>query len=96
MISQEAVAFISEKVYSEDPTTQIPESFISSSPSVSPNNNYEVDIEHFCAPVIHPITGETITKYQKLIKDPHIKDIWSLTFGKEFGNLAQGDDLTGT
>ena len=27
--------------------------------------------------VIHPITGETITKYQKLIKDPHTKDIWA-------------------
>ena len=96
MISQEAVNFISEKVYNEDPTTWMPESFITSSPSLSPKNNYEVDIEHFCAPVIHPITGETITKYQKLIKDPHMKDTWSLVFGKEFGNLAQGDDLTGT
>jgi len=42
------------------------------------------------------ITGETITKYRKLIKDPHTKDIWSLAFGKEFGNLAQGDEVTGT
>ena len=50
----------------------------------------------FVSSVIHPITGETITRYQKLIKDPHTKDIWSLAFGKEFGNLAQGDDLTGT
>jgi hypothetical protein len=64
--------------------------------TLPPKNNYEVDIEHFCAPVIHPITGETITKYQKLIKDPHTKHIWSLAFGKEFGNLAQGDELTGT
>ena len=47
MISQEAVNFISEKVYNEDPTTWMPESFITSSPSVSPKNNYEVDIEHF-------------------------------------------------
>jgi len=88
MISQEAVNFISEKVYNEDPTTWMPESFITSSPSLPPKNNYKFDIEHFCAPVIHPITGETITKYQKLIKDPHTKDIWSLAFGKEFGNLV--------
>ena len=72
------------------------ESFITSSPSLSPKNNYEVDIEHFCAPVIHPITGETITKYQKLIKDPHTKDIWSLAFGKEFWNLAQGGEVSCT
>ena len=90
MISQEAVNFISEKVYNEDPTTWMPESFTTSSPSVSPKNNYEIDIEHCCAPVIHPITGETITTYQKFIKDPHTKDIWSLVFGREFGHLARG------
>ncbi len=26
--------------------------------------------EHFCAPVIHPVTGEAITKYKKLVDDP--------------------------
>ena len=63
---------------------------------MAPKNNYEVNIEQCCAPVIHPIIGETITKYQKLIKDPHTKDIWSLAFGEEFGNLAQGGEVTGT
>ena len=55
-----------------------------------PQEYYEVDIEHFCAPVIYPITGETITKYQKLIKDPHTKDMWSLAFGKEFEIWPRG------
>jgi len=96
MISQEAVNFIREKVYNGDPTTWMPETFITSSPSTAPKNKYEVDIEHFCAPIIHPVTGETITKYHKLIKDPQTKDIWSLAFGKKFGNLAQGDEVTGT
>ena len=90
MISQEAVNFIREKVYNKNPTTWMPETFITSSPSTAPKNNYEVDIEHFCAPVINPVTGETITKYCKLIKDPHTKDILSFAFGKEFGNLARG------
>ena len=71
------------------------ETFITSSPSLAPKKNYEVDIEHFCAPSIHPVTVETITKYQKLTKDPHTKDIWLFSFGKEFGNLAQGDEVTG-
>ena len=55
-----------------------------------------VDIDHFCAPVVHPVTGETITKYKMLVNDPVTREIWSRAFGKEFGNLAQGDDLTGT
>ena len=52
--------------------------------------------EHFCAPVIHPITGESIAKYNKLQADPHLRDIWARAFGKEFGNLAQGDTGTNT
>jgi hypothetical protein len=43
-----------------------------------------------------PITGATITKYQKLVKDPILRDIWTKAFGKEFGNLAQGDKHTKT
>ena len=53
-----------------------------------------MDIEHFCAPVIHPTTGETITQYKKLIKDPVTKEIWETAFGKEFGRMAQGDNKT--
>lgn len=55
-----------------------------------------IDIEHFCAPVVHPITGDIITKYNKLYKDPALKEDWIIAFGKEFGNIAQGDELTGT
>ena len=55
----------------------------------------DADIEHFCAGVVHPETGETITSYKKLIADPITYDVWSRAFGKEFGSLAQGDNLTG-
>ena len=55
-----------------------------------------VDIEHFCVPVVHPTTGETITSYKKLAKDEELKETWTTEFGKEFGNLAQGDNKTGT
>ena len=51
---------------------------------------------HFCAPVIHPTTGATIDKYTTLIQDDYLRSTWLRAFGKEFGNLAQGDDLTGT
>ena len=42
-----------------------------------------------------PVTGKHITNYMKSKKDPAITDVWSRAFGKEFGGLAQGDDLTG-
>ena len=47
-------------------------------------------------PAIHPITKESITSYKKLIQDPITKEVWSVGFGKEFGNMAQGDDYTKT
>jgi len=54
------------------------------------------DYEHFCgAGVVHPTTGETITKYRTLAMDPETKEIWTTAFGKELGGLAQGDKKTG-
>jgi len=52
--------------------------------------------KHVCAPVIHLVTGESITKYKKLIEDPITETTWSRAFGKEFGNLAQGNNVTNT
>ena len=61
--------------------------------TISPKE--EPDIEHFCAPVIHPVTKEHITSYKTLRKDPLLSETWTTSFGKEFGNLAQGDNKTG-
>eukprot|EP00804_Cyclotella_cryptica_P026973 CCRYP_019724-RA/>CCRYP_019724-RA protein AED:0.30 eAED:0.43 QI:0/0/0/1/0/0/5/0/439 len=48
-----------------------------------------------CAGVVHPTTGETITSYKNLIACPLLREVWTTTFGKEFGNLAQSDNKTG-
>ena len=54
------------------------------------------DIEHFMgAGVVHPITGETITKYKTLMNDEATRLICTTAFGKELGELAQGDNTTG-
>ena len=53
-------------------------------------------LEHFFAPVIHPITGKSITNYKKLVKDPATRELWTTVFWKERGNLAQGDHKKGT
>ena len=49
----------------------------------------DADIEEYCNAAIHPVTGEHITNYMKLKKDPTTTDVWSRAFGKEFGGLAQ-------
>ena len=49
-----------------------------------------VDLEDFCGAVVHPITKETITKYQILANDPLLKKIWTKAMAKELGRLAQG------
>ena len=54
-----------------------------------------MDIEDLCNAAIHLVTCEHITNYMKLKKDPVTSKRWSRGFGKEFGGLAQGDDLTG-
>jgi hypothetical protein len=34
-----------------------------------------IDIEELCDGVVHPVTQETITKYQKLAKDPLLQGV---------------------
>ena len=41
-----------------------------------------IDIEHFCAPVTHHTTGELISKYTMLQKDPEMKELSKISFGK--------------
>ena len=60
------------------------------------NTGTDADIEHFCAPVVHLVTGETITSYRNLAKYQITRETWTTGFEKEFGNLAQGDKKTGT
>ena len=59
-------------------------------------NVNDLDIDHFCAEVIHPTTVETITQYRKLARDPATREVWSVAFGEEFRQMAQGNNKTGT
>ena len=51
--------------------------------------------EHFASPMVHPVTGETISSYKRLMNDPATAETWQTAFGKDFGGMAQGDDKTG-
>jgi hypothetical protein len=52
-------------------------------------------LEHYANPMVHPITGKTISSYKKLMKDPAIAEVWQTAFEKEFRGMAQGDNKTG-
>ena len=93
IISQEAINFITSAVWNNERQHFIPRRL--DTPNDAPPTP---DIEQFCAPVVHPKTGEVITKYAKLANDPdpEISQTWKDGLGKEFGNMAQGDNKTGT
>ena len=60
------------------------------------HNPYDVNIEHYCAPVVHPVTGKTITQYKKLSNNPLLKEIWTTGLGNEVGRMIQGNHKIGT
>jgi len=66
--------------------------------ALSPTLTHECQFaEHVANGVVHPVTKETITKYEKLANDPILKDIWTKAMCKELGRLAQGyGDKEGT
>ena len=56
-----------------------------------------IDLQEMCNGVVHPVTNETINKYEKLIAEPLLKDVWLKAMCKELGRLAQGyGDTEGT
>ena len=60
-------------------------------PTPGPSN-----LKHYANPMVHPVTGETITSYKKAMKDPAMAEIWQTAFGKSFGGMALGNDKTKT
>ena len=54
-----------------------------------------VHFEHYTNPMVHPVTGETILSYKKLMNDPATAKVWQTAFGKDFGGMVQGNNKTG-
>jgi hypothetical protein len=51
--------------------------------------------EHFAYPMVHPVTGKTISSYKKLMNDPATAETWQTALGKDFGGMSQGGNKTG-
>ena len=83
IISQEVINLVTNTVYGDTRKRWIPDNFITASPTTKPTNAYDIEVEHYCAPVVHPVTGVTINQYRKLANDPVKSDIWKEhAFGK--------------
>jgi hypothetical protein len=54
-----------------------------------------VNMGHYANPMVHPVTGRTISSYKKLMHDPATAKVWQTAFGKDFGGMAQGCNKTG-
>lgn len=63
IIAFSAVNQVTEQVYYKDHKRWAPSAFLTSSPNRQ-YADYDCDIEHMCAGVTHPVTGEMITKYK--------------------------------
>ncbi len=63
--------------------------------SVTPTVTLSVWPEHFACPMVHPVTGETISCYKKLMNDPAMAETGQTAFGKDFGGMLQGNNKMG-
>jgi len=62
---------------------------------VPPTYTESTNYAHVAAPMIHPTTGEIISRSKHLMHDPATTEVWQTAFGKDFGGMAQGDLKTG-
>ena len=60
-----------------------------------PTATPDIDFKHLAMPMVHPVTGETISSYKILKNAPATAETWMTAFGKDFGGMAQGENKTG-
>ncbi len=51
--------------------------------------------EHYANPMVHPVMGDTIWSYKKMMNGLATAGVWQTVFGKDFGGMCQGDNKTG-
>jgi hypothetical protein len=51
--------------------------------------------EYCASPMVHSVTGQTISSYKKLMNYPATAEVWQMAFGRDFGGMLQGDNKTG-
>jgi hypothetical protein len=88
IISQEAINLLLTDDINNDLTNFTPL-------KLQPQPVHQRNYVYYAMPTVHPITGETITSYNKLMKDPVTQETWMTVFGKDFGGTSQGGNKMG-
>ncbi len=90
LISQQALTMMMvNKTFNPPPTFAL--RVLAGPAPTSPSINFE----HYANPMVHPVTGKTISSYCKLMNNPATAEVWQPAFGKDFGGVVQGDNKTG-
>jgi hypothetical protein len=51
--------------------------------------------KHYAMPMIHPVTGKSISSYKRLMNNPATAEVLMTVFGKDFGGMSQGNNKMG-
>jgi hypothetical protein len=81
-MSQEAINFLTDCVWVNSPNIYTPTKLMSAS---APEH------EQVAMPIVHPITGETISSFKRLMHNPTMAETRQTAFGKDFCSMVQGD-----
>jgi hypothetical protein len=78
-IAVQALYHVINLAFIAPPTYTIPQNLVDSSDHFW----HRIDIKEVSNGVVHPITKETITMYNKLMNEPALKDLWVPAMSKE-------------
>jgi hypothetical protein len=65
IISQEAINFLTKRVWAKAPNLYTPNKFKTTAPPTAEFNFQQVEM-----PIVYPTTGKTISSYKRLMHDP--------------------------
>jgi hypothetical protein len=83
VINQEAINFLTKCIWAKSPNIFTPKKLM---PASMPTC---LACKQVAMPMVHPITGETISSYKWLVKDLTTAETWQMVFGKDFGSMVQ-------
>ena len=89
IISWEAINSLTKCVWAKSSNIFMPKNLMPTSTPMCLNYVQVV------MPMVHPITGKSISTYKRLMNDPTIAEMWQTAFGKDFGGMVQGNLKTG-
>lgn len=92
-IARDVVVQVLATGYYEAPEWSVPEKSEEEKLTISS----ALDVDEAANGVVHPVTGETITKHKQLMEDPLLQKMWQEAMCRELGRSSQGcADVEGT